>query len=308
VSVGFYYHEQERRGLRIRVAHSPDSDDAFMFYALANKKFDTEGIEFENILSDIETLNQKAMNGEYEVSAVSIHAYPYIADKYQMLSSGASMGDGYGPMVVSKKPYKIEDINNLKIAIPGKMTSAFLALSIFAGAFEYEVVPFDQIIDRVLSDKFDAGLIIHEGQLTYGKSGLYNIVDLGAWFKEKFKLPLPLGGNVIRRDLPEEVKKRVSYYLKKSIAYSLDHREEALKYALEFARGMNTNLADKFVGMYVNDWTLDYGKKGREAIQLFLDLAYERNSLTVRCKAEFVETPEDLERCRRSSACAVKIE
>jgi len=294
--VGAGLHEQEREELKIRIAHSPDSDDAFMFYALANKKFDTDGIEFENILGDIETLNQKAMSGEYEVSAVSIHAYPYIADKYQMLSSGASMGDGYGPMVVSKKPYKIEDINNLKIAIPGKMTSAFLALSIFAGTFEYEVVPFDRIIEEVLSDKFDAGLIIHEGQLTYGNNGLYNIVDLGAWFKEKFKLPLPLGGNVIRRDLPDETKEEISYYLKKSIAYSLDHREEGLKYALGFARGMNTNLADKFVGMYVNDWTLDYGKKGKEAIQLFLDLAYERRLLPARCKAEFIDTPEKLRR------------
>jgi len=280
--------------LKIRVAHSPDSDDAFMFYALANKKFDTGGIEFENLLSDIETLNQKAMKGEYEVSAISIHAYPYIADKYQMLSSGASMGDGYGPMVVSTKPYKVEDINNLKIAIPGKRTSAFLALSIFAGTFEYEVVPFDQIIERVLSGEFEAGLIIHEGQLTYGTSGLHNVVDLGAWFKEKFELPLPLGGNVIRRDLPEDVKKKVAYYLKKTIAYSLEHRQEALDYALSFARGMNTNLADKFVGMYVNDWTLDYGAKGKEAIQLFLDIAHERKLLPARCVAEFIDTPEGL--------------
>ncbi len=280
--------------MKIRVAHSPDSDDAFMFYALANKKFDTGDLEFENILSDIETLNQKAMNGEYEVSAISIHAYPYISDKYQMLSSGASMGDGYGPMLVSTKPYKVEDINKLKIAIPGKRTSAFLALSIFAGTFEYEVVPFDQITDKVLGGQFEAGLIIHEGQLTYEKSGLHNIVDLGVWFKDKFNLPLPLGGNVIRRDLAEDVKKRVSYFLKKSIANSLDHREEALEYALGFARGMNTDLADKFVGMYVNDWTLDYGEKGKQAIQLFLDMAYERKLLPSRCVAEFIETPEKL--------------
>lgn len=265
-----------------------------MFYALANKKFDTEDLEFENILSDIETLNQKAMIGEYEVSAISIHAYPYVSDSYQMLSSGASMGDGYGPMLVSKKPYKVEDINNLKVAIPGKKTSAFLALSIFAGTFEYEVVPFDEIIEAVLSGKSEAGLIIHEGQLTYANSGLHNIVDLGVWFKEKFSLPLPLGGNVIRRDLPGDVKKRVAYYLKKSIAYSLENRKEALEYALSFARGMNTNLADKFVGMYVNDWTLDYGAKGKEAIQLFLDLAFERHLLPERCVAEFVETPETL--------------
>ncbi len=280
--------------MKIRVAHSPDSDDAFMFYALANNKFGTGDLEFENILSDIETLNQKAMKGEYEVSAVSIHAYPYIADKYQMLSSGASMGDGYGPMLVSTKPYKVDDINNLKIAIPGKKTSAFLALSIFAGTFEYEVVPFDQIIDKVLSGEFEAGLIIHEGQLTYESSGLNSIVDLGVWFKNKFKLPLPLGGNVVRRDLPEDVKKGIAYYLKKSIAYSLEHREEALEYALGFARGMNTNLADRFVGMYVNDWTLDYGKKGKEAIQLFLDMAFERALLPVRCVAEFIETPEKI--------------
>ncbi len=280
--------------MKIRVAHSPDSDDAFMFYALANNKFDTGDLEFENILSDIETLNQKAMRGEYEVSAISIHAYPYIADRYQMLSSGASMGDGYGPMLVSTKPFKVGDINSLRIAIPGKRTSAFLALSIFAGTFEYEVVPFDQIIEKVLAGEFEAGLIIHEGQLTYETSGLHNIVDLGVWFKDKFKLPLPLGGNVIRRDLPDEVKKRVAYYLKKSIAYSLEHRGEALNYALGFARGMNTSLADKFVGMYVNDWTLDYGAKGKEAIQLFLDLAFERHLFPERCVAEFVETPEKL--------------
>ncbi len=276
------------------MAHSPDSDDAFMFYALANRKFETPGLEFENILSDIETLNQKALKGVYEVSAISIHAYPYVSDKYQMLSSGASMGDGYGPMVVSRKAFKVEDINNLKIAIPGKMTSAFLALSIFAGTFEYEVVPFDQIIGRVLSGEFEAGLIIHEGQLTYGTDGLHNIVDLGAWFKEKFDLPLPLGGNVIRRDLSPEIKRQVAYYLRKSIAYSLGNREEGLKYALEFARGMNTKLADKFVGMYVNDWTLDYGEKGKEAIQLFLDLAYERKLLPARCETEFIDTPEHL--------------
>lgn len=265
-----------------------------MFYALANRKFNTDGIEFENILSDIETLNQKAVKGEYEVSAVSIHAYPYISDKYQMLSSGASMGDGYGPMLVSRNTHKIEEINELRIAIPGKRTSAFLALSIFAGTFEYEVVPFDKIIDKVLSGEFEAGLIIHEGQLTYSDSGLHNIVDLGAWFKEKFKLPLPLGGNVIRRDLSAEVKKKVAFYLKKSIAYSLENRKEGLNYALEFARGMNTKLADKFVGMYVNDWTLDYGRKGKEAIQLFLDLAYERALLPARCVAEFIETPEQI--------------
>ena len=282
--------------MRIKVAHSPDSDDAFMFYALANKKFDTDGIEFENILSDIETLNQKAMAGEYEVSAVSIHAYPYISDKYQILSSGASMGDGYGPMVVSRRPYKVEDINNLKVAIPGKRTSAFLALRIFAGTFEYEVVPFDKIIDKVLSGEFEAGLIIHEGQLTFKREGLHNIVDLGAWFKEKFSLPLPLGGNVVRRDLSLDIKKRVAYFLKKSIAYSLEHRDDALEYALKFARGMNANLADKFVGMYVNDWTLDYGTEGKKAIQLFLDLAFERSLLPQRCFAEFIETPEILKK------------
>ncbi len=280
--------------MKIRVAHSPDSDDAFMFYALANRKFDTGDLEFENILSDIETLNQKAMRGEYEVSAISIHAYPYISDNYQLLSSGASMGDGYGPIVVSTKPYGVNDINNLKIAIPGKKTSAFLALNIFAGTFEYEVVPFDQIIDRVLAGEFEAGLIIHEGQLTYGTSGLHNVVDLGAWFKDRFKLPLPLGGNVIRRDLPEDVKRRVAYYLKKSIAYSLGNRDAALDYALGFARGLNTKLADKFVGMYVNDWTLDYGPKGKEAIQLFLDMAFERGLLPSRCIAEFIDTPETL--------------
>ncbi len=265
-----------------------------MFYSLASRKLDTDEIEFENILADIETLNQKAVKGEYEVSAISIHAYPYVADKYQMLSSGASMGDGYGPIVVSRKPYSPSDLNDLRIAIPGKRTSAFLALSIFAGTFEYEVVPFDQIIDKVVGGEFDAGLIIHEGQLTYGSNGLHNVIDLGAWFKREFGLPLPLGGNVIRRDLPPDVKMKVAYYLKKSISYSLEHRDVSLKYALEFARGMNENLADRFVGMYVNEWTLDYGKKGREAIQLFLDLAFERSLLPARCVAEFIETPDEL--------------
>lgn len=263
--------------MKIRVAHSPDSDDAFMFYAINHKKIDLKGYEFEDVLSDIETLNREALKGTYEVSAISIHAFPYVADKYALLSSGASMGDNYGPMIVSKEEFPLEKLSERKIAVPGTLTSAFLALRLFNPDINYEVVPFDQIIPKVKEGKYDAGLIIHEGQLTYKDEGLVCILDLGKWWYEKTGgLPLPLGGNVIRKDLGEKVMKEVSDILRESIKYSLSHREEALEYALKFARDMEKEKADKFVGMYVNELTVDYGERGKEAIVRFLTEAYEK--------------------------------
>lgn len=266
--------------MKIHVAHSPDSDDAFMFYAINHKKIDTKGYEFIDVLSDIETLNKEALKGTYEVSAISIHAFPYVADKYALLSSGASMGDNYGPMVVAKEKFDINQLKNKKIAVPGTLTSAFLALQLFLESkdFNYEVIPFDQIIPAVKEGKVDAGLIIHEGQLTYKDEGLECIVDLGKWWYEKTEgLPLPLGGNVIRKDLGEKVMKEISEILKESIKYSLEHREEAVDYALKFARDMTKEKADKFIGMYVNDLTVDYGQRGKKAIELFLNEAKNLN-------------------------------
>ena len=266
--------------MKIHIAHSPDSDDAFMFYAINHKKIDTKDYEFIDVLSDIETLNQEALKGTYEVSAISIHAFPYVADKYALLSSGASMGDNYGPMVVAKEDFDIKELKNKKIAVPGKLTSAFLALQLFLKEkdFNYEVIPFDKIIPAVKEGKVDAGLIIHEGQLTYKDKGLKCIVDLGKWWYEKTEgLPLPLGGNVIRKDLGEKVMKKVSEILKESIKYSLTHRDEAVNYALKFARDMTKEKADKFIGMYVNELTVDYGERGRKAIELFLEEARKMN-------------------------------
>ncbi len=265
--------------MKIHVAHSPDSDDAFMFYAINQKKIDTKGYEFIDVLSDIETLNKAALEGKYEVSAISIHAFPYVADKYALLSSGASMGDNYGPMVVSKENLSPQDLKEKTIAIPGTLTSAFLALSLYLGTkdFNYKVMPFDEIIPAVKEGKVDAGLIIHEGQLTYEREGLNCVVDLGKWWYEKTDgLPLPLGGNVIRKDLGEKVMKEVSEILRESIKYSLEHRDEAIQYALKYARGLDKKDADKFVGMYVNELTVDYGERGRKAIELFLKEAAEK--------------------------------
>ena len=261
----------------IRVAHSPDSDDAFMFYAINTKKIDTKGYEFVDILSDIETLNKEALKGTYEVSAISIHAFPYVADKYALLSSGASMGDNYGPMVVAKEEFPISKLKNKTIAVPGTLTSAFLALKLFKSDIDYVVMPFDQIIDAVKEGKVDAGLIIHEGQLTYQDEGLKCIVDLGKWWYEKTGgLPLPLGGNVIRKDLGFNTMKEISEILRESVKYSLAHRDEAVEYALKYARGMTKDKADRFIGMYVNDITVDYGERGKKAIELFLKEAYEK--------------------------------
>ena len=272
----------------ITVAHSPDSDDAFMFYGLATNKIDTGDLRFEHTLEDIQTLNEKATRGVYDVTAVSFHAYAYVSDKYVLLPHGASIGDGYGPIVVAREPHKIEDLPKLKVAVPGTMTSAFLALRILQPDFEYVVVPFDQIIAAVQAGDADAGLLIHEGQLFYQRLGLHKVVDLGEWWKELHDLPLPMGGNVIRRDLGAETVARVSDYLRQSIQFSLDNRRDALEYAMQFARDMDTELADRFVGMWVNQLTLDYTERGRRAVQLLLDEGFERGVIPRRVEAEFV--------------------
>ncbi|MEJ5173257.1 MAG: MqnA/MqnD/SBP family protein [Hydrogenothermaceae bacterium] len=275
--------------MKIHVAHSPDSDDAFMFYALNTGKIDTRGYEFIDVLSDIETLNREALKGTYEVSAISIHAFPYVADKYALLSSGASMGDNYGPMVVARDQFDPSELKNKKVAVPGTLTSAFLALRLFEPNINYVVIPFDKIIDAVKNGEVEAGLIIHEGQLTYQDEGLVCIVDLGKWWYERTSgLPLPLGGNVIRKDLGIKVMKEISEILRESIKYSLKHREEAVEYALKFARGMDKTKADKFIGMYVNDLTVDYGERGKRAIELFLKEAYERGFIDKLPQIEFV--------------------
>jgi 1,4-dihydroxy-6-naphthoate synthase len=275
--------------MEIRIAHSPDSDDAFMFYALARDKVPTGKFRFSHTLQDIETLNRKALDGEYEITAISFHAYVYIADKYVLLPSGASMGDRYGPMVVAQKPWSQEELRGKKIAIPGTMTTAYLALKLFQPDFEAVVVPFDQIMTAVQNGAAEAGLLIHEGQLTYARHQLHKIVDLGEWWNELTGLPLPLGGNVVRRDLGREDIREISRLLRESIQYALEHREEALKYALEYARDLDVPTADRFVGMYVNERTLDYGAEGRRAVQLLLDRAYEARLIPARVLAEFAE-------------------
>ncbi len=273
----------------ISIAHSPDSDDAFMFYGLATNKIDTGELQFTHVLEDIQSLNEKAMREVYDVTAVSFHAYAYIADKYALLPHGASIGDNYGPIVVAHEPATIKDLAKLKIAVPGELTSAFLALRILEPSFEYEVVPFDQIIEAVQAKRCDAGLLIHEGQLFYQKLGLHKVVDLGEWWHEWTGLPLPMGGNVIRRGLGDELMRKVSGYLHQSIRFSLDNRADALAYAMQFARDMDTGLADRFVAMWVNDLTLDYTARGREAVQRLLTEGYERGIIPHRVAVEFVE-------------------
>ncbi len=273
----------------ITVAHSPDSDDAFMFYGLATNKVRVPGLRFTHTLCDIETLNRQAMEGVYDVTAISFHAYPYIQDQYALLPSGGSVGDGYGPMIVATRAFSEDTIKTRRIAVPGTLTTAYLVLNLFAPGIETEVVPFDQIIPQVLEGKYEAGLIIHEGQLSYVKSGLNRIVDLGAWWHKQTGLPLPLGGNAIRRSLGPELMALVGSTLKESIQYALDHREEALAYAMQFARDLDTQLADKFVGMYVNQRTLDYGPDGREAVRRLLDLGYKAGIIPHKANVEFVE-------------------
>jgi len=273
----------------ITVAHSPDSDDAFMFYGLATHKLETNGLKFEHTLKDIQTLNEDAKRGVYDVTAISFHAYAYVADKYALLPHGASIGDKYGPILVSKEPRLPEEIGDMTIAIPGELTSAFLALRIFNNKFNYIVVPFDKIIDAVLNGEADAGLLIHEGQLFYKEKGLDKVLDLGEWWHEKTGLPLPMGGNAIRRDLGPDLMHKVSKHLHNSIVYSMENREDALTYAMQFARDMPQELADRFVAMWVNDLTLDYGERGKEGVRRLLDEGYKAGVIPHRVDMEFVD-------------------
>ena len=256
-------------------AHSPDSDDAFMFYGLATKKVRSRLVNFRHVLEDIETLNRKAMEGVYELTAISYHAYPYVADKYVLMASGSSVGDGYGPMVVSLHAMAPEELKGKRIGIPGKMTTAYLTLKLLEPDFEPVVLPFDKILDAVTEHEVDGGLVIHEGQLTFGRGGLHNVIDLGKWFKQKYGLPLPLGGNALRRDLGADVQSECSRVMRESIQYALDNHDEALNYAMQFARDLEPHLAEQFVGMYVNHHTLDGGEIVPRAAQKLLDLGFE---------------------------------
>jgi 1,4-dihydroxy-6-naphthoate synthase len=277
------------------LGHSPDPDDAFMFYAMAENKIDLRGYRFDHSLEDIQTLNERARRGELHISAISIHAYAYVADKYALLPCGASMGDGYGPVVVRKIRNSGQDadprewLRRCTIAVPGEMTSAFLALQLFLGKFDYLVVRFDEIFDAVKSGRADAGLIIHEGQLTYAQSGFEKIVDLGEWWKRETGLPLPLGGNVVRKDIPPAVRHDLSEIIRESIDYGLAHRDEAVRHSLPYARDMNTRLTGQFIGMYVNEFTRDYGEVGRAAIRKFLTAAHDKSYINVPIEIEFAE-------------------
>ncbi|MDE3180300.1 MAG: ABC transporter substrate-binding protein [Acidobacteriota bacterium] len=275
--------------VEITLAHSPDSDDAFMFYALATRKIPTDSVRFAHTLEDIQSLNMKAQEGVYDVTAVSFHAYPYIAGNYVLLPCGASFGDRYGPIIVAKGSTGPNDLKGKRIAVPGKMTTAYLVLKLFEPDFEAVTVPFDQILAAVAKGEADAGVVIHEGQLTYGMQGLSKVVDLGEWWYQETGLPLPLGGNVIRRSLGLEMMRRISATLRAAIRYSLDHREEALAYAMQFARGLDHITADKFVSMYVNHWTLGYGAEGRQAVQTLLDRGFQQGVLPQKIQAEFVD-------------------
>lgn len=273
----------------ITVAHSPDSDDAFMFYGLATNKLETEGIKFEHTLKDIQSLNEDAKNGVYDVTAISFHAYAYVADKYALLPHGASIGDKYGPIVVSKEPRKPEEIGEMTIAVPGELTSAYLALRIFNRDFKHVVVPFDEIIEAVQRGDADAGLLIHEGQLFYMQQGLDKVLDLGEWWHQKTGLPLPMGGNAIKRELGPDLMRQVSKHLHQSIVYSMENREDALAYAMQFARDMAPELADRFVAMWVNDLTLDYGERGKEAVRRLLEEGYDAGIIPNKVEVDFVE-------------------
>jgi 1,4-dihydroxy-6-naphthoate synthase len=275
----------------IRIAHSPDSDDAFMFYALTQGRLDVAGLRIEHLLQDIETLNQAAFSGRYEVTALSFHAYAHLADKYELMPSGASFGDGYGPIVVTRAPLRREDLAGRIVAIPGQLTTAHLALRLWQPAVETRLVPFDRILEAVRDGEAEAGVVIHEGQLTYQEMGLVAAVDLGAWWKQETGLPLPLGGNGIRRDLDPALKRRLCRLLSASIEYALEHRAEALQYAVQYARGLENDpvRSDRFVDMYVNDWTRGYGERGRQAVQLLLDRAHAAGVVAKPVRAQFVE-------------------
>lgn len=273
----------------IHVAHSPDSDDAFMFYALASGKIDTEGLTYVHELQDIETLNQRARRGELEVTAVSIHAYAYIADKYALLPHGASMGDRYGPRLVSRTAGTRADVKGKRIAIPGPLTSAYLQLRMYEPDFEAVHTPFDQIMDAVVRGDVDMGLLIHEGQLTYKDHALHLVADMGEWWFDETGLPLPLGGNVVRKDLGPDLTAKISRHLRASIAYGLQHRKGALDHAMQYARDLDRSQADEFVGMYVNDWTLDYGERGRKAVRMFLERGVTEGLISKPVTVEFVD-------------------
>jgi 1,4-dihydroxy-6-naphthoate synthase len=273
---------------QITIAHSPDSDDAFMFYALAKGKIETRGLKVKQVLKDIQSLNVDAKTGVYEVSAISFAVFPEIADRYALMPCGASMGLNYGPVIVAKRPMARIELRKCKLAIPGKLTTAFLVARLYEADLNVVEMPFDKIPDAVAQDEVDAGLLIHEGQLTYADMGLTKVVDLGEWWYEKFQLPLPLGGNVIRKDLGEKVIRDTTLMMQESIRYSLEHREAALEYAMQYARELNKTQANKFVGMYVNDLTVDYGKDGRKALIKLFELAFENRLIDKPVKVEFV--------------------
>jgi 1,4-dihydroxy-6-naphthoate synthase len=269
-------------------AHSPDSDDAFMFYGLATRKIRSRVLTFRHVLDDIESLNRKAMQGAYELTAISYHAYPYVADKYRLLASGSSVGDGYGPLVIATRPLAAEELKGKRIAVPGMMTTAYLTLRLFEPDFEAVETPFDKIPEAVRDHAVDAGLVIHEAQLTYGKSGFHSVIDLGRWWKKEHGLPLPLGANAILRSLQEDVQSECCRVMRESIQYAIDNQEEALNYAMQFARDMEQRLAEKFVGMYVNHYTVDAGELVPRAAQKLLDLGYESGLIPRRVAVEFV--------------------
>ena len=274
--------------IKVRLGHSPDPDDAFMFWGLAKGEVDPRGFEFEHVLQDIQTLNEWALEGRLEVTAISVHAYPHVQDRYVLLPHGASMGSGYGPIVVAREDLSEYDLRGMEIAVPGRMTTAFLTLQLRLGEFRWREVPFDRIMDEVLSGEADAGLLIHEGQLTYGAAGLHKVVDLGEWWLEESGLPLPLGANVARRDLGPDTLRELSDVLAESIRAGLDNRERALEYALQFGRGLDDELADRFVGMYVNELTEDYGEEGRRAVRELLRRGEEIGAFTEPVKVEFI--------------------
>jgi len=273
----------------ISIAHSPDSDDAFMFYGLATNKIRVPGYKFTHVLTDIETLNHKAIDEQfYDVTAISFHAYPYLQDNYTLMACGGSVGEGYGPMIVSTRKLSLDEVKKTRIAVPGTLTTAYLTLKLFHPEVETVTIPFDKIIPAIASGEFDAGLIIHEGQLTYANDGLVKIIDLGQWWREETGLPLPLGGNAIRRSLGNEVMTIATNALRDSIQHALDNREEALAYAMQFARDLDPTLANRFVGMYVNERTLNYGDDGKEAIRKLLELGYDRGIIPHRANVDFV--------------------
>jgi 1,4-dihydroxy-6-naphthoate synthase len=274
---------------QISLAHSPDSDDAFMFFGLASGKVDSGSLEIQHVLSDIETLNQHAREGRHEVTAISFHAYPYVADRYALMPCGGSIGDGYGPLLVARERLPPEAVSGRVVAVPGTLTTAYLALKLFAGDVETRVVRFDRILDEVLEGRADVGLIIHEGQLTYGRRDLIKVLDLGAWWRQETGLPLPLGANAVRRDLGPELMAELTRLVRATVRYSLEHRQDALAHAMSFARGMDPAIADRFVGMWVNEMTIDLGERGRQAVRTLLERGHAAGVIPVHVEPEFVE-------------------